>query len=99
MSFDDFIMLFQGFFLCINNLVFLFDVILETFNQLLQIVHLRQLFLVDFLFTLQLFDSVLHALNVQLELMLDTNVLSDVGLQLPHDFLVYLGWSLDAGEV
>ena len=31
--------------------------------------------------------------------MLNTNVLSDVGLQLPHDFLVYLGWSLDAGEV
>ena len=99
MSFDDFIMLFQGFFLFINDLVFLFDVIFETFNQLLQIVHLRQLFLIDFLFALQLFDSVLHALNVQLELMLNTNVLSDVGLQLPHDFLVYLGWSLDAGEV
>ena len=99
MSFDDFIMLFQGFFLFINDLVFLFDVIFETFNQLLQIVHLRQLFLIDFLFALQLFDSILHALNVQLELMLNTNVLSDVGLQLPHDFLVYLGWSLDAGEV
>ena len=99
MSFDDFIVLFQGFFLFINDLVFLFDVIFETFNQLLQIVHLRQLFLIDFLFALQLFDSVLHALNVQLELMLNTNVLSDVGLQLPHDFLVYLGWSLDAGEV
>lgn len=99
MIFDDFIMLFLGFFLFVNDLVFLFDVIFETFNQLLQIVRLRQLFLIDFLLALQLFDSVLHALNVQLELVLNTNVLSDVGLQLPHDFLVYLGWSLDAGEV
>ena len=34
---------------------------------------------VDFLLALQLFDSVLHALNVQLELMLYTNMLSDIG--------------------
>ena len=69
------------------TVVLLFGLILVTYAAILWPVLLFEVLEV----ALKLLDSVLHALDVQLELVLDSDVLSDICLQLLDDLLVDSG--------
>ena len=67
--------------------------LLLVWNQFLYLLF------VVFLLSLELLYTILYAFNVELELVLDADVLPNVGFQLPHDLLVDFWRALDAGKV
>lgn len=52
-----------------------------------------------FFVSFELFNAVLDALNMKLELVLNTNVLSDICFQLLHDFFIHLWGTFNTGEI
>jgi hypothetical protein len=60
---------------------------------------LPDFFQVFVFFPLKLFNPILNRLNMQFELMLNSYMLSNISLKLPHDIFIDLWWSINTRKM